>query len=302
MMVLTDDLDTLPAAPERFTTPLRGGAIAGWRWANCQRPPLLFCHATGFCASAYKQMLGQLRDDFDIYAIDMRGHGRTTLNANASTLRSWKIYADDICGFLDAHPRPNWTLAGHSMGGVTAALAAGGRKDIVALRLLEPVAMPAFVTFAAATPLWRYIKGAIPLVRGAARRRAQWPDRAAASTAYGRKALFKSWAAGGLDDYLEDGLIEDGVAVALACAPVWEAATFAAHAHDFWGAVRAAPSPVSVLAAGRQSSTVSALARRRFARYSAAVSLIKDAGHLVPMERPDLAANFVARAPQSAAD
>ena len=116
--------------PERFSVELNDGALHGLRFGERGGPPLLFCHATGFCASAYRQMLSQLPGHYDVYALDMRGHGRSQLPADPAPLRSWSVYADDIGQFLDRVQRRKWVLAGHSMGAVTIAMAAEKRDDV----------------------------------------------------------------------------------------------------------------------------------------------------------------------------
>jgi len=280
--------------PVRFSLEIPGGEMAGWRWVNEDAPPLLFCHATGFCASAYKKMLGHLSSRFDIYALDMRGHGRTTLPADPTRLHSWNVYARDIANAIDVLDRKDWTLAGHSLGGVVVTTAAAERNDVSAIRLIEPVAIPPYYPLAAHTPLWRLIGPGLPMVKQAASRRSQWPQREDVLKSYQRKALFRRWADGIVADYLEDGLVEAGEGVALSCAPPWEAATFAAHANDFWGAVRAVEGHISVLVADDRSSTVWGEARRRFAKYGIPLTHIPDATHLAPMEKPEIAAQFVA--------
>lgn len=283
--------------PQRFAVALNDGVLAGWRWDNAGKPPLLFCHATGFCASAYKQMLSHLSSRFDVYALDMRGHGRTTLPADPRKLRSWRIYADDICDFLDRERREGWVLAGHSMGGVTAAMAARNRSDVAALKLIEPVAVPRTVTLLAATPLWPFLSRRMPLVSLAAKRRSAWSARSEVVASYGRKGLFQSWSAGALSDYLEDGLTETGDGVRLSCAPAWESATFAAQANNFWNAVKDAPVPVEVYAADSPTSTVSPAARKKFRDFGAQLTVAPGVSHLAPMERPAEIAAFVAQAP-----
>jgi len=285
--------DAARDAPTRMTTAIGGGVIAGWHWSQAGKPPLLFCHATGFCASVYKQMLQALSADFDVFAIDLRGHGRTRLDANPDHLRSWNIYARDIAEFLNFQNKTNWTLAGHSMGAIAATMAARGRTDIASLKLIEPVAMPPLLALAAKMPIWSFYAQRLPMVQQAARRRSAWPDRAAVEATYARKRLFAAWADGVLSDYLEDGLCDIADGVSLACAPRWEAATFAAQANPFWAALAHAPAPVSVLAADHPSTTAPGAAQRRFARFGAAVALVGGVSHLAPMEDPDLAARFV---------
>lgn len=283
-----------PPAPEKFSLQLADGALRGLRWRNDAAPPLLFCHATGFCASAYTQMLQRLAASYDVHALDMRGHGRTALPADPARLRSWRIYADDIRAFLDREAREDWTLAGHSFGAAASILAAHGRSDVAALKLIEPVAMPPWFAAAAASPFWPLFAARIPLVRQAARRRSQWDDRETVASSYARKSLFRNWAPGVLEDYLDGGLVERDGAVVLSCDPKWEAATFAAQANDFWTAAKNAPAPIKVFAADHPSSTVSAGARRRFNRIGAQLAVEKGSSHLAPMERPAELAAFIA--------
>ncbi len=281
--------------PQRISVDLSDGEIAGLHWPGEGKPPLLFCHATGFCASAYTQMLSHLSARFEIFALDMRGHGRSALPADPTQLRSWRIYARDIGAFLDCERRERWLLAGHSMGGVTAALAAEGRGDVAALALIEPVAMPSLLAMVAATPAWPLISARWPLVRQAARRRSRWAERGAVSRSYAKKALFRNWAPGVLEDYLEDALaeMEDG-GVRLSCEPAWEAATFAAHDNDFWGAIKHLPCPIAVYAADSATSTVRPFALRRLRRAGARVTVAAGVSHLAPLEKPAELAAYMA--------
>lgn len=279
-----------PSEPERFTVPIAGGALAGWRWVNPGAPALLFSHATGFCASAYKQALTALAGRFEIWALDLRGHGRTRLPADPRRLRSWAVYAEDIAAFLDNQPERRWVLAGHSMGATSSLLAAKGRSDIAGLALIEPVAIPPHLIGLAHTPLWALYKRRIPHVRLAENRRNLWPDRETARSAYARAALFASWAAGALEDYLEDGLIEDGDSVRLACDSEWEAATFAAQANKVWSAAAAAPAPLVIIAAGHASSTLLGRAHERFRQVGATIDALEGVTHLAPFEKPVLVA------------
>jgi pimeloyl-ACP methyl ester carboxylesterase len=284
--------------PARFSIDLSDGALTGWRWANPQKLPLLFLHATGFCASTYRQMLGGIGGAFDLYALDLRGHGRNGLPAAPNQLRSWRPYVDDVRAFLDLQNRTGWTLSGHSLGAATALMAARGRKDIAALRLIEPVAPAEWLTIMAKTPVWPLMSRRIPLVRMAARRRNEWPDRQSALNSYARKGLFKDWAPGVLEDYLHDGLKDgDGGptgSVTLACHPAWEAATFAAQGNDFWPAARSSPAPVKVYAADHASSTMSLAGRRRLEQLGASVLVKSGVTHLAPMEIPADLAAFIA--------
>jgi pimeloyl-ACP methyl ester carboxylesterase len=287
-----------PFAGRRLRISAPDGDFALLRFGAAGAPPLLFAHANGFCASAYRQMLEALGDRFDVFAVDQRGHGGTTLPARPGGRRSLDQFGADLGMLIEAlasqiAPGARWRLAGHSLGAVASALAAIGRTDIEALCLVEPVAMPRSLSLLAQTPVWPALSRRMPLVAGALNRRASWPDRAATAASYRRKALFANWAEGALEDYLADGLIGEAGGVRLACAPAWEAANFAAQGHDFWGAVRAAPCAVHVLAVLHASTTTPAFARRRFAAMGAKVTAIDGATHLVPFENPSLVADFL---------
>lgn len=287
--------------PQRDRIAIPGGDIAVLRFGQAGAPPLLYAHANGFCASAYRRMLEHLGPRFDVFAVDLRGHGRTTLPTDRTDFKGLDPYGADIGALLTAIRRKSkiggrWTLSGHSLGAVAATLAAVGREDVAALRLVEPVAMPPFWYWAARTALWPLIAPRLPLVAGARNRRASWPDRASVIASYRKKPLFASWANGVLEDYLSDGLAETAGGVSLSCAPAWEAANFAAQAHDFWGAVRMAPAPIAVLAARHPSSTTPPGSVRRFRRLGAEIVLIDGVSHLAPFENPAAVARFLAAA------
>ncbi len=288
------------ANPQRFAVALDDGELAGWRWANDHAPALLFCHATGFCASVYKQMLQHLSSEFDIYALDMRGHGKTSLPADPEGLRSWGVYAGDVIAFLDAQPEKKWVLAGHSLGAITIALAAKARSDVSALALIEPVVIPAPVAAMAKTPLWRLMGRRSPMARRAAKRRSQWPGRADVLKSYAGKAIFASWADGVLGDYLEDGLESSaaGKGVTLACHPEWEAATFAALDTNFASAVRQHTVSMSIFAGRPDDTTINKSARRRCVNWGIPVTESSRLSHLAPMEGPKECADFIRHAVQ----
>lgn len=284
----------------RLSVAIEGGDVALLRFGREGAPPLLFAHANGFCASAYRRMFLELGGRFDIFAADLRGHGRTALPAPIDGHRSMAIFGEDlrrIKAALGAHVSGRrWVLAGHSLGGVAAAAASAGDDTVAEIRLIEPVAMPAAWNLIAGTPLWPFIAPRIPLVRAAARRRGRWPDRRSVHASYVRKPFFAGWEEGVLADYLEDGLADDAGGVRLACSPAWEAANFAAQAHDFWGALAQAAAPVRVLAAGHRTSTVPKSAEARLRRLGARVDRLGGVTHLVPFETPALAARFLAAA------
>ena len=63
---------------------------------NKDKPGFQFAHATGFNALTYKELLEPLSDNFNVRAVDARGHGFTKLKANPQDMYDWKIYCDDL--------------------------------------------------------------------------------------------------------------------------------------------------------------------------------------------------------------
>jgi pimeloyl-ACP methyl ester carboxylesterase len=285
----------------RLSVAIEGGAVAALRFGRAGAPPLLFAHANGFCASAYRRMFEALGETFDIFAVDLRGHGRTALPARAEGHRSMAIFGEDLRRTKTAltplaADGALWVLAGHSLGAVAALKAAAGDGTVAAVRLIEPVAMPRLWNALAGSPLWPALAPRIPLVRGAERRRDRWPDRDSVFKSYARKDFFSGWADGVLADYLDDGLVADEAGVRLACAPAWEAANFAAQANDLWGAMARVKAPVRVLAARHASSTLRGNSAAHFRRLGGRVEHVPGVTHLLPFEQPGLAAKFLADA------
>ena len=90
----------------------------------------VWLHATGFNAMTYQSILAPLGLRTKVHAVDLRGHGRSTLPAKPGSMKSWKRHRDDVIAFLDREsPTRPIVLAGQSMGATVALLVAGMRPD-----------------------------------------------------------------------------------------------------------------------------------------------------------------------------
>lgn len=302
--------DTVPGA-RRLSIPLKGGEMAALAWGDPARPvDVIFVHANGFSARTYAGVLSALGGRLHVTAVDLRGHGRSTLPAPPHWRSGWGDFRDDLCALLDALDGPPLVMAGHSMGGTSALLAAARRPARVrSLVLFDPVIMPRPAALYAQSPwasgaLWRRT----PIVQGALRRRAVFESREQALAAYRGRGAFRTWPEETLADYVADGFRgrPDGK-VELACAPAWEASNFAAQGADPWRAVRHVQAPLRILRAEQGSTCRSGEAFARRAR-SATVEIVPGTTHFLPMERPELvreallaAATASARQPPAAA-
>lgn len=247
---------------------------------------LVFLHATGFNALTYRTLLAPLARGRRVLALDQRGHGATSLGTATQGRTTWLDMRDDLLALLARLELTNIVLAGHSMGGTVALLAAAAEPlRARGLVLLEPVV--------ASRPGHRRAgeMDETGMIAAARRRRAEFPSRAAAMEAYRGRGAFRTWPEAMLADYVEGGFVDlSGGGVRLACDPAWEASTYAAQAHDTLGAFGQSRCPIRILKAEHESTcrlgdNEQALA----AGGRIAIETIAGATHFLPMERPDLA-------------
>lgn len=262
--------------------------------SNGPEGTLVFLHATGLNGSAYRPLVEALDFDGEIVVPTLRGHGRTSLPADALGLMSWTVFAEDIVRFLGARKELGpLVLAGHSAGAVTALLTA---REIVPdqLLMIEPVVIPEFMVAMAATPLRHFTTRQIPIAKKAAARRADFESREQARESYARKPFFAGWHEAALNGYVEEGFHETAEGVTLACRPDWEAAMFGAQAHGFWphlSKLRGRDVPVAILAAEKHSTFPHAK-RGRASELGAEVTSF-EGGHMLPVEQPERVAGWI---------
>lgn len=276
----------------RVSFDLAGGTMAGIAIGDPSRAPdLLFLHATGLNALTYRALLEPLGERYHVVAVDLRGHGRTTLSTRTVTYASWVRHRNDVIELITKHFGAALTLAGHSMGATVSALVAGARTDLVrGVCLIEPVILPPLLNaqfYVPGAPLAAAMFS--PLSRGARRRRSRFASKQEAFSALKGRGFFKTWPDGMLTDYVEDGFIKDPQGgVRLACSRLYEARTFAAHRYDIWGALARAPGPVVVLGAEYRSSIFpGAVKRLENLRPDMRMAVVEGSTHALPMEKPD---------------
>ena len=98
---------------------------------------LLLLHGDMRTSRSWDAVARDLRGDFRVLALDMRGHGDSDWPESGYTFAQ---RADDLESFADAVGLRGVPVAAHSTGGVVAALLAQRRPDIFSrLALLEPM-------------------------------------------------------------------------------------------------------------------------------------------------------------------
>lgn len=265
----------------------RGGAMAAIEMGPTGRPvDIVFSHANGFNGRTYRSILQPLAGALRILAVDLRGHGASTLPAVIEGRDGWAEFRDDLAALLAQACTAPVVLAGHSMGGTASLLAAAAEPGRVrALALFDPVAVPHDQQRDAAA------MGGSALVQGALRRRTSFPSHRAAFEAYLGRGGFRTWSETQVMDYVAAGfsVAADGE-VTLTCRPEWEASNFRSHNYDAWRAFAETRCPIRILRAAEgstfrtegQEAELGALGDR------VTVETIPGTSHFLPMERPDL--------------
>ena len=265
--------------------PGRGGVMAALELGPSNRPlDVVFSHANGFNARTYRSILQPLGDSLRILAIDLRGHGATTIPAVIEGRQGWLEFRDDLLALLAAVVEAPVVLAGHSMGATASLMAAAADPQRVkALALFEPVVVPLAMQ---ADPAMQKS----PLRQGALRRRAVFPSKAAALQAYLGRGAFKSWSEEQVADYVAGGFRETASGqVTLTCAPAWEASNFGTHNADAWAAFAQCRCPIRVLRAGNASTfRLKGHEAELAANPRIRVDTVPGTTHFLPMERPEL--------------
>ena len=286
----------------RFRHPLEDGEIAGVEFGDPVKPfAALWLHATGFNAMTYQSILAPLGLRARVAALDLRGHGRTTLPADPTKIRSWARYRDDVIAWLDQYAPGGLVLGGHSMGAAVALMVAGKRPDLVkGLVLIDPVILsPRYYFWLHVLPplIWS-LRAGHHMARQARKRRDTFGSPAEARERYSGRGAFKTWRAPFLDDYLLDGLEREDHGPAdsenqswrLLCTPSWEAATFGAQRNRPWSAlsrVRCRKIPITILRA-ETGSVLSDKVVEKLVRKVPALIMKRKRGssHFLPMEAP----------------
>lgn len=130
--------------------PRRKQPIANWNTAVCEtntikihytrtggnKPPLILLHglmANGVCWTGLARVL---QKEYDVIMPDARGHGKSSIPDDGYR---YEDHANDVAGLINALRLPPPVLLGHSMGGMTAAVVASRKPNLLrGLILADP--------------------------------------------------------------------------------------------------------------------------------------------------------------------
>jgi pimeloyl-ACP methyl ester carboxylesterase len=100
-----------------------------WDWGQDGKPPLLLVHGGLDHARNWDWVARSLREDFHVYALDLRGHGNSAWAPGA--LYSIAEHVLDLSALADVIGEFPVSIVGHSLGGVISLVYAGVYPDRV---------------------------------------------------------------------------------------------------------------------------------------------------------------------------
>jgi pimeloyl-ACP methyl ester carboxylesterase len=109
-----------------------------WPASGPGRPPVVLLPATGETAEDWDAVAAALHPSRAVYAVDLRGHGRSDWPGRYSI----RAMADDVTGLLEQLGDGPVDVVGHSLGGLVACAVAGAPPGWVRRLVLEDVGVP----------------------------------------------------------------------------------------------------------------------------------------------------------------
>lgn len=275
--------------PHRKSLGLKEGRLSLLEWPG-SGPTFHFAHANGFNAQTYSQLLAPLGGRFSVLASDARGHGLTDLPTVPGSAKGWDLLARDLAETLEQLPAGPIVLAGHSLGGITSMMVAAARPDRVrGLILVEPVLVPE-----------KYPGPGPALAVMTRKRRDRFASLEDALNSYRGRGAFASWPEGVLRDYLEGGLLPADDGVRLACSPAWEAEIYADNPVGAAQLASKVNCPITVLYGDTNSTAPDSEVKFIAQHATARIVKIPGASHFLPMEKPEVVREEIARMMETA--
>ncbi len=200
-------------------------------------------HATGFHARCWDKVTECLPHDWHVFAVDLRGHGRS----DATPPYDWDRFAQDLLAVAGHFGIHDAIGVGHSLGGHCVAHICALRPQLFKrLVLVDPVIFP--------PQMYAQGEGQMPSIEDhpVARRRGRFDSWQEMYHSFESRHPYSLWRPEILRDYCEYGVLPrtDGEGVDLACPPVVEASIYIANfGTDIYPLLGSITQPVTILRA-----------------------------------------------------
>lgn len=248
---------------------------------------LYFGHANAYTPEAYRSLIEPLAKQHRVQAYCQRPLWRPSPDIHS--IKNWHDLADDVIAYFDQEGLRDVVAVGHSLGSVTAFLAAHKRPDLIrALVMIEPVMFSqTFCLINRFIP--KVFKKRVAIINKALNRPDTWDNRQQAFDFHRRARAFK-----GISDevlwQIIDGCTEstDAGQVTLCYHKKWEAKCYASVTH-FRKQLLQSTLPVLVCRGVKTDTIPEAFWRHWQSHHSPHHQLMDfdDAGHLLPFEKPN---------------
>ena len=259
-------------------------------------PQVHLLHANGFCAGTYSPFVRHLIEDLHVIASDARGHGGSD-QPNVERIRNYDLFVEDLKTLIKQTMSPPIIAMGHSMGAVTTFLAAAQFPRLfTGIIMIDPPILPRRILWLIAVMKFFGIGGKIPLAKTARRRKKTFQSKKEALQRFtSGRSIFSSWSSEFVEAYLECGLLErDSETAVLKCDPELEAQIFESVPIDVWKYAAKIACPVLAIR-GEHSDvfTIGSSERLKLLISDYELVTIPDAGHFVPMGKPEECARVI---------
>jgi len=226
-------------------------------------PAIVLNHATGFLAHQWGSVAERLAGDYTAYAPDVRGHGDTDKPPPEGDSYHWSRLVEDLRAWLDSLGLRGVPFVGHSAGAALGLYLAAERPEYFThLVAIEPIVIPSRFR----TDQDRRNE----MSEGARRRRAVFESADAAFEHFRSRSLFERCPDEAVQLYVEHGSL------------------------DIWEVLPRIEVPVLVIRGERTEDFLGMVAGAVAERLpNGRLETVPDAGHLVPMERPEAVAGLI---------
>ncbi len=258
-----------------------------------QGPVLHFSAANGYPPLAYRALLEPLSKNHEVIASLHRP--LWTPGPAPESIQSWEVFAEDLLQLVNELNQPVVSV-GHSMGSAAILMAAVRQPELFsAVVLIEPVLVSRRYLFLLRF-FSRFSPNSLPLVKKTLARVDQFSSRQQAFDHYRPKHVFRGIDDSVLWDYVQHGFTEVEPEVFRLCySKAWEAHCYTL-VPNLWGLLSSLKVPALAIRA-QQSNTLSLSCWEKWQSLCPSPSVkflqVEQAGHLLPLEKPDYLADTI---------
>lgn len=244
---------------------------------------IYFAHANGYPPGSYQTIIDALVEYRPVVAYHQRPLWHPT--PDPMGINNWHQLADDVIQFFDQQKLRGVVAVGHSLGSVTAFLAAIKRPDLIkALVMIEPVALPWLYCFLTRV-FPGLVKQRVSIIKKAMRRPNRFDTPQAAFDFHRKPRVFQRIDDAQLWHYIHAGLQPANGAFELSYPREWEARVYATATY-FRRHLKSSKLPVLGMRGGHSDTISAAFWQQWQSNPNHQFAAFPDQGHLLPLENP----------------